>query len=51
MADLFDTLDPPRQPLAEAMRPQTIADVIGQQHLLGPGKPLGWPSSRASCIR
>ena len=40
MADLFDTLDPPRQPLAEAMRPQTIADVIGQKHLLGPGKPL-----------
>ena len=40
MADLFDTLDPPRQPLAEAMRPQTIAEVIGQKHLLGPGKPL-----------
>ncbi len=40
MADLFDSLDPPRLPLAEAMRPQTIADVIGQKHLLGPGKPL-----------
>lgn len=40
MADLFDALDPPRQPLAEAMRPQNIADVIGQRHLLGPGKPL-----------
>ena len=40
MADLFDSLDPPRLPLAEAMRPQHIADVIGQRHLLGPGKPL-----------
>ena len=40
MADLFDTLDPAGLPLAEAMRPQTIADVIGQKHLLGPGKPL-----------
>ena len=40
MADLFDALDPPRVPLAEAMRPRTIADVVGQAHLLGPGKPL-----------
>jgi putative ATPase len=27
-------------PLAERLRPQSIDDVIGQQHLLGPGKPL-----------
>ncbi len=27
-------------PLAEALRPQTLADVMGQQHLVGPGKPL-----------
>ncbi|MEO6354795.1 MAG: replication-associated recombination protein A [Oxalobacteraceae bacterium] len=27
-------------PLAERLRPKTIADMIGQQHLLGPGKPL-----------
>ena len=27
-------------PLAESLRPQSIDDVIGQQHLLGPGKPL-----------
>ncbi|MFM2448268.1 MAG: hypothetical protein RIS44_718 [Pseudomonadota bacterium] len=27
-------------PLAEALRPKTLADVMGQQHLLGPGKPL-----------
>ena len=42
MADsLFsDTPDRSRQPLAERLRPRTIAEVIGQQHLLGPGKPL-----------
>ncbi|WMW79512.1 replication-associated recombination protein A [Undibacterium cyanobacteriorum] len=28
------------QPLAERLRPATIDDVIGQQHLLGSGKPL-----------
>ncbi len=27
-------------PLAEQLRPQTPDEVIGQQHLLGPGKPL-----------
>lgn len=27
-------------PLAERLRPQTLDDVIGQQHLLGAGKPL-----------
>ena len=27
-------------PLAEAMRPVAIEDVVGQAHLLGPGKPL-----------
>jgi putative ATPase len=27
-------------PLAERLRPRTLADVIGQQHLLGEGKPL-----------
>ncbi|MBY0465843.1 MAG: AAA family ATPase, partial [Burkholderiales bacterium] len=30
----------PSTPLAERLRPQTLADVIGQQHLLGPGMPL-----------
>lgn len=28
------------QPLAERLRPKTIDEVVGQQHLLGPGKPL-----------
>ena len=27
-------------PLAERLRPRTLDDVIGQHHLLGPGKPL-----------
>ena len=27
-------------PLAERMRPQTLDDYVGQEHLLGPGKPL-----------
>jgi len=27
-------------PLAEAMRPARIEDVVGQSHLLGPGRPL-----------
>ncbi|NYT58761.1 replication-associated recombination protein A [Alcaligenaceae bacterium] len=27
-------------PLAERMRPKTLADVVGQAHLLEPGKPL-----------
>ena len=27
-------------PLAERLRPASLDDVIGQQHLLGPGKPL-----------
>jgi putative ATPase len=30
----------PNAPLAEALRPQTLDEVVGQSHLLGPGKPL-----------
>ncbi len=29
-----------RAPLAERMRPRTLAEYVGQEHLLGPGKPL-----------
>lgn len=29
-----------RQPLAARLRPLRLDDVVGQQHLLGPGKPL-----------
>ncbi len=38
MTDLFKTSPVP--PLAEALRPATLDEVIGQRHLLGPGKPL-----------
>lgn len=38
MSDLFDRQ--PIPPLAEILRPQTIDEVIGQAHLLAPGKPL-----------
>ncbi len=29
-----------KTPLAERLRPQSLEDVIGQKHLIGPGKPL-----------
>ncbi|MFY9287561.1 MAG: replication-associated recombination protein A [Alphaproteobacteria bacterium] len=29
------------RPLADRLRPQTLADVVGQDHLLGPEAPLG----------
>jgi putative ATPase len=38
MSSLFDSTPPP--PLAEALRPKTIEEVIGQTHLLAAGKPL-----------
>lgn len=38
MSSLFDRTPPP--PLAEALRPKTIEEVIGQTHLLASGKPL-----------
>ncbi len=28
------------RPLAERMRPETLEEFVGQQHILGPGKPL-----------
>jgi len=28
------------RPLADRMRPQTLDEYIGQEHILGPGKPL-----------
>lgn len=38
--DLFaDQLDPGK-PLADRMRPRVLAEVVGQAHILGPGKPL-----------
>ena len=46
MADLFDTAaatpkaEGPR-PLADRLRPQSLSEVIGQSHVLGPEGPLG----------
>ncbi len=43
---LFDTTLPGEaedltgRPLADRMRPRTIEEYVGQQHILGPGKPL-----------
>jgi putative ATPase len=31
----------PAEPLAARMRPRTLAEFVGQPHLLAPGKPLG----------
>ena len=42
--DLFESIPSPSrgfaQPLAERMRPKTLDEFIGQEHLLGPGKLL-----------
>jgi putative ATPase len=44
MSDLFGAAglqkDAPR-PLADRLRPQSLAEVVGQDHLLGPEAPLG----------
>jgi putative ATPase len=42
---LFDSApvslaDDPKRPLAERMRPESFDDFAGQEHILGPGKPL-----------
>jgi len=37
--ELFEKPEP-AAPLAEAQRPQSLDEVVGQQHLLGPGRPL-----------
>jgi putative ATPase len=39
MTDLFGKREP-AAPLADALRPRTLDEVVGQRHLLGPGKPL-----------
>jgi len=42
--NLFDQEEVPQstqgRPLAERLRPQTLDEFIGQEHILGPGKPL-----------
>ena len=45
MPDLFDTAEPahpsPHRPLADRLRPRNLAEVIGQEQVLGPEAPLG----------
>jgi putative ATPase len=38
--DSVNLADDEHRPLAERMRPATLDDFAGQQHILGPGKPL-----------
>src|SRR5688500_12515327 len=47
MSSLFDdeppsgsSRKPPGTPLAERMRPRTLDEVVGQEEILAPGKPL-----------
>lgn len=40
VADLFDSPSSGHIPLAEALRPRALDEVVGQAHLLGVGKPL-----------
>jgi putative ATPase len=40
---LFDATEPGdagKRPLADRMRPERLEDYVGQEHILGPGKPL-----------
>ena len=39
LSDLFPAAEPVA-PLADRLRPKTLDEVVGQEHLLGPGKPL-----------
>src|SRR5256885_8616087 len=39
MSTLFAKAEP-RPPLAEALRPKSLDELVGQQHLIGPGRPL-----------
>src|SRR5216684_3998070 len=44
--DLFTTTGEVNAPLAERMRPKTVEEMVGQQHLLGEGRAL-WVALRA----
>ena len=37
-------------PLAERMRPRSLEEYVGQEHLLGPGKPLRVQLLAVRCI-
>ena len=38
--NLFEAASAEGRPLAERMRPGTLDEFVGQEHILGPGKPL-----------
>src|SRR5271165_6473899 len=38
--NLFEAASAEGRPLAERMRPASLDDFVGQEHILGPGKPL-----------
>lgn len=40
MSTLFDQNRGEHIPLAERMRPKTLDDFVGQEHLVGPGRPI-----------
>jgi len=40
ISDLFASDDARWQPLAERLRPGSLDNFVGQEHILGPGKPL-----------
>src|SRR5947207_12887285 len=39
MSTLFEAQAP--RPLADRLRPQRLADIVGQDHLIGPDGPIG----------
>lgn len=39
-SSLFDAASSSHRPLADRMRPRTLEQFLGQEHLLGPGQPL-----------
>ncbi len=44
MSDLFEAAglsDAAPRPLADRLRPATLAEIVGQEHLLGPAGPIG----------
>ena len=48
MTTLFETQAP--RPLADRLRPQSLGDILGQDHLIGADGPIGrW--SRAGSLR
>ncbi|GAX61794.1 recombination factor protein RarA [Candidatus Scalindua japonica] len=52
MADLFDTRakSAKKSPLAERMRPQNLAEFVGQEHLVGPDKILNGFKERKELV-